>query len=78
VSEKNQAFEVLSGRQPLFDFGDGQAFTSRAALMQAEIAVGMNLPSCRKTPISCSPAKMIRRSAVFEFRKLTHKLLGHA
>src|SRR5580704_11182722 len=38
-----QAHGGLVRPQPLFDFGDGQAFTGRPALVQAEIAVGINL-----------------------------------
>src|SRR5260370_23532985 len=38
-----ESLRGLVGQQPLLDFGDGEAFASGAALVQAEIAVGVEL-----------------------------------
>src|SRR5580658_6005251 len=43
VFREEQAHRGLVRAQPFFDLGDGQAFAGRAALVQAEIAVGVNL-----------------------------------
>src|SRR5580704_2575696 len=42
VFGEEQAHRGLVGPQPLLDLGNGQAFAGRAALMQAEIAVGVD------------------------------------
>src|SRR5579864_5354295 len=43
VFREKQAQRRLVGAKPLLDLGDRQAFARRAALMQAEIAVGVKL-----------------------------------
>src|ERR1019366_9441783 len=67
----------LVRHDPLFDLGDGQALAGRSALMQAEIAVGVELPLVPEHTDLVVADKNDAAVAVLELRKLTDELLGH-
>src|SRR5262249_45479167 len=48
--------------QPLLDPGNGQALASRAALMQAEIAIGVEFAGVPEHADLISPTKTMRRA----------------
>src|SRR5262245_11358339 len=73
--------ETLRGHvrtQPLLDLGDGEAFAGRAALMQAEIAVGVELAFVPEHPDLVLTGEDDAAIAVLELRDFTDVLLGHA
>src|SRR5262245_29637676 len=66
------------GTQPLLDLGDGEALAGRAALVQAEIAVGVELAFVSKNADLVLTGEDDSAIAVLEFRDFTDVLLGHA
>jgi hypothetical protein len=72
-----QALGGLIGSQPFLDLGDGEAFAGRAALVQAEIAVGVVLtlmPEHADFVVADKPDAAI---AILHFRRLRDELLSH-
>src|SRR5262249_40479502 len=68
----------LVGQDPLFHLGDDQAFAGRAALVQADIAVGVELALVLEDPDLALPDEDDAAVAVADFRSLTDKFLGHS
>src|SRR5262245_14219705 len=66
------------GTQPLLDLGDGEALAGRAALVQAEIAVGVELAFVPEHPDLVLTGENDSAVAVLELRDFTDVLLGHA
>src|SRR5262249_50618345 len=68
----------LAGQQPLLELGDGEALARGTALVQAEIAVGVELtlvPEYADLVVSSEDDSAV---AVLELSGLTDVLLGHA
>src|ERR1700686_1407738 len=77
VFGEEQAHRGLVGAQPLLDLGDGQPFAGRAALVQAEIAVGVELAFVAEHADLVIADKDDPPVAVLEFRKLCDKFFRH-
>ena len=73
-----EALRCLVGTQPLLDLGDGEALAGRAALMQAEIAVGVELAFVAEDADLVLAGENDPAIAVLELSGLTDVLLGHA
>src|SRR5215472_2690747 len=71
------AHRGLVGAQPLLDLGDGQALAGRAALVQAEIAVGVELALVPEHADLVVADEHDAAVAVLELRKLCHEFFGH-
>src|ERR1700724_2746919 len=77
VFGEEQAHRGLVGTQPLFDLGDGQAFAGRAALVQAEIAVGVKFALVAEHADLVVADEHDPPVAVLEFRKLCDEFFRH-
>src|SRR5580698_3804691 len=77
VFGEEQAHRGLVGAQPLLDLGDGQALAGRAALVQAEIAIGVEFALVAEHADLVVTDKNDPSIAVLEFRKLRNELFGH-
>src|SRR5580704_2088112 len=77
VFGEEQAHRGLVGAQPLLDLGDGQALAGRAALVQAEIAVGVEFALVPEHADLVVAHKDDPPIAVLEFRKLCDELFRH-
>src|SRR5580704_14174528 len=77
VFGEEQAHRGLVGAQPLLDLGDGQAFTGRAALVQAEIAVGVEFALVAEHADLVVADKDDPPIAILEFRKLRDEFFRH-
>src|SRR5262245_32181606 len=73
-----EPLRCLVGTQPLLDLGDGETLAGRAALMQAEIAVGVELAFMPEYADLVLTGENDAAIAVLELRDLTDELLGHA
>src|SRR4051794_24089190 len=72
-----EAARSLVGHDPLFDLGNGQALAGRAALMQAEIAVGVVFALFLEYPDFVLAKKHDPALAILDFRRFTNELLSH-
>src|SRR5262252_659833 len=77
VFRKIQTHRGLVRAQPLLDPGDGQALASRAALMQAEITVGVKFASVAEDADLVVADKDDAAVAVLEFGKFCDEFFGH-
>src|SRR5580693_1473979 len=77
VFGEEQAHRSLVGAQPLLDLGDGQAFAGRAALMQAEIRVGVEFALVAEHADLVVADKDDAAIAVLEFRKFRDEFFRH-
>src|SRR5580693_7551440 len=77
VFGEEQSHRGLVGAQPLLDLGDGQAFAGRAALMQAEIAVGVEFALVAEHADLVVADEDDPPIAVLEFRKLCDEFFRH-
>src|SRR6202035_4372144 len=77
VFGEEQAHRSLVGTQPLLDLGDGQAFAGRAALVQAEIAVGVEFALVAEHADLVVADKDDPPIAVLELRKLCDEFFRH-
>src|ERR1700719_1776024 len=77
VFGEEQAHRGLVGAQPLLDLGDGQAFAGRAALVQAEIAVGEEFALVAEHADLIVADEDDPPVAVLEFRKLCDEFFRH-
>src|SRR5579864_6821421 len=77
VFREEQAHRGLVGAQPLLDLGDGQALAGRAALVQAEIAVGVEFALVAEHADLVVTDKDDPPIAVLEFRKLCDEFFRH-
>src|SRR5262245_51613364 len=72
-----EALRGLVGHDPLFDLGDDQALAGRAALMQAVIAVGVELAAVPEHADLGIAHEHDAAVAVLELGCLANELLGH-
>src|SRR5215470_3069992 len=72
-----EALGRLVRHQLLFNLGDDQALAGRAALMQAGVAVGVELAVVPEDADLDIAVKHDPAVAVLEFRRLANKFLGH-
>src|SRR5580692_9108224 len=72
-----EAHRGLVRTQPFLDLGDGQAFAGRTALMQAEIAVGVELAFMPEHADLVVTDKNNAAVAVFHFGEFCDEFLGH-
>src|SRR5579864_6296399 len=77
VFREIEAHRGLVGPQPLLDLGDGQALTGRAALVQAEIRVGVELALVPEYADLVVADEDDAAVAVLELFKLCHEFFGH-
>src|SRR3984957_18601297 len=77
VFGEEQAHRGLVGAQPLLDLGDGQSFAGRAALVQAEIAVGVEFALMAERADLIVADKDDPPIAIIEFRKLCDEFFRH-
>src|SRR6204780_3940453 len=77
VFGEEQAHRGLVGAQPLLDLGDGQTLAGRAALVQAEIAVGVEFALVAEHADLIVTDKDDPPIAVLEFRKLCDEFFRH-
>src|SRR3984957_16486801 len=77
VFGEEQAHRGLVRAQPLLDLGDGQAFACRAALVQAEIAVGVEFALMAEHADLIVADKDDPPIAIIEFRKLCDEFFRH-
>src|ERR1700739_3824493 len=77
VFGEEQAHRGLVGTQPLLDLGDGQAFAGRAALVQAEIAVGVEFAFVAEHADLIVADEHDPPVAILEFRKLCDEFFRH-
>src|SRR5580704_16036932 len=77
VFGEEQAHRSLVRAQPLLDLGDGQAFAGRAALVQAEIAVGVEFALVAEHADLVVADKDDPPIAILEFRKLCDEFFRH-
>src|SRR5580704_3125911 len=77
VIGEEQAHRGLVGAQPFFDLGDGQAFAGRAALVQAEIAVGEEFALVAEHADFVVADEDDPPVAILEFRKLCDEFFRH-
>src|SRR5580698_1943298 len=77
VFGEEQSHRGLVGAQPLLDLGDGQAFAGRAALVQAEIAVGVEFALVAEHADLVVTDEDDPPVAVLEFRKLCDEFFRH-
>src|SRR5580658_6293566 len=77
VFGEEQAHRGLVGAQPLLDLGDGQAFAGRAALEQAEIAVGEEFALVAEHADLVVADEDDPPVAILEFRKLCDEFFRH-
>ena len=75
---KVEALRSLVGQQALLDLGDGEPFAGGAALVQTEIAVGVERALVPEYADLVLAGEVVPAVAVLEFRGLTDVLLGHA
>ena len=75
---KVESLRGLVGQQPFLDLGDGEALARRAALVQAEIAVGVELPLVSEYADLVVSSEDDSAVAVLELSGLSDVLLGHA
>src|SRR5262249_38309528 len=67
----------LVGAQPLIDLGDGQAFAGGTALVQAEIAVGVEFAGMPEYADLIVADKDDAAVTILELRELGDEFLGH-
>src|SRR5215468_803418 len=67
----------LVGHDPLFHLGDDQAFARRSALVQADVAVGVELALVLEHPDLAVTDEDDAAIAVLDFRSLADELFGH-
>src|SRR5262249_6511916 len=72
-----EAARGLVGHDPLFDLGNRQSLAGRAALVQAEIAVGVVFALFLEYADLVLAHKNDAAVAVFHLRRLTDELLSH-
>src|SRR5689334_9105696 len=72
-----EALRGLVGQDPLFDLGDDQALAGRAALVQAVIAVGVELAAVLEHADLGVADEHDAAVAVLELGCLANELLGH-
>src|SRR5262249_16468216 len=72
-----EALRGLVGHDPLFDLGDDQALAGRAALVQAVIAVGVELAAVPEHADLGTADEHDAAVAVLELGCLANELLGH-
>src|ERR1700722_10018405 len=77
VFGEEQAHRSLVGTQPLLDLGDGQAFAGRAALVQAEIAVGVEFALVAEHADLVVADEDDPPIAILELRKLCDEFFRH-
>src|SRR6202161_255516 len=77
VFREEQAHRGLVGAQPLLDLGDGQALAGRAALVQAEIAIGVEFALVAEHADLIVADEDDPPIAVLEFRKLCDEFFRH-
>src|ERR1700686_4533284 len=77
VFGEEQPHRGLVGTQPLLDLGDGQALAGRAALVQAEIAVGVEFALMAEHADLVVANEDDAAISVLELRKLCDELFRH-
>src|SRR5580704_10114302 len=77
VFGEEQAHRGLVGAKPLLDLGDGQALAGRAALVQAEIAVGVEFAFVAEHADLVVADEHDPPVAILEFRKLCDEFFRH-
>jgi hypothetical protein len=75
---EEQPERCLVRAQPLLDLGDGQPLAGRPALMEAEVALSIELAAVAKDADFLIVDEHDLPITVLEFRTLSDKFLGHA